>query len=131
MERRELFNCITAYLESHLQESPTLDKLEGELHYSKFYLNRIFREMSGKTIGAYVRARRLTEAARSLVETDISIVQISLDAGYNSQQAFTGAFRQVYHCSPKIYRKRKQFYPVCPPLNVSVLSLYRLEGCAA
>jgi len=131
MDRKELFNRITSYLETHLQEKPTLDGLAEELHYSKFYLNRIFRDLSGQSIGAYIRGRLLTEAARALVETDLPIIQISLNAGYHSQQAFTDAFRQAYRYTPKTYRERNRFQPICPPLEVTVINLYCLEGIAA
>lgn len=133
MEYQDITIHILTYLENRLQENPTLDELEEMLHYSKFYLNRVFREKTGQTIGTYLRARRLTEAARKLVETEAPIIEIALEAGYHSQQAFTGAFQQVYQCSPKTYRKQKQFTPICPSLieKTSVTNLYRLEEWAA
>ncbi len=133
MKSKELIKNILSYLENRLQENPTLDELEETFHYSKFYLNRIFRENTGQTMGMYLRGRRLTEAARKLVETETPIIEIALEAGYHSQQAFTGAFQQVYQCSPKAYREQKQFTPICPSLieKTSVINLYRLEGLAA
>ena len=55
----------------------------------------------------YYRGFTLEEAARALVETERPIVSIAMDAGYQSQQAFTMAFREVYHLSPRAYRTRK------------------------
>ncbi len=132
MEYTDITIYILTYLENRLQENPTLDELEEALHYSKFYLNRIFREKTGQTIGMYLRARRLTEAARKLVETDAPIIDIALESGYHSQQAFTGAFQQFYQCPPKVYRERKQFTPICPSfIEKTSIKLYRLEGWAA
>ena len=50
-------------------------------------------------------------AAQKLVETEQPIVEIAYEAHYDSQQAFTLAFRQLYECTPNIYRKNGVFYP--------------------
>ena len=90
----------------------SLEALEAHTGYSRFYLNRIFAEETGCTIHRYIMERRLTEAARKLVETDKTIVEISCEADYQSQQAFTLAFQRVYGCTPMAYRERKHFTPL-------------------
>ncbi len=50
-------------------------------------------------------------AAQKLVETDQPIVEIAYESHYDSQQAFTLAFKQLYECTPNIYRKNGVFYP--------------------
>ena len=55
----------------------------------------------------YIQGRRLTLAARELVETKKPITEIAYEAHYNSQQAFTLAFHQLYLCTPQTYRKEK------------------------
>ncbi|MDE6701907.1 MAG: helix-turn-helix domain-containing protein, partial [Acetatifactor sp.] len=62
----------------------------------------------------YIQGRRLTLAAWKLVETKQPIVEIAYEAQYDSQQAFTLAFKRVYECTPKIYRKNGVFYPKQP-----------------
>ncbi len=132
MDQNKLAYRILSYLEAHLEENPTLDVLAERLHYSKFYLNRVFQQATGQSIGTYVRSRRLTEAARRLVETECPIVEIAMDAGYHSQQSFTGAFRQLYGCSPQVYRNQRRFSPACPPLTErSSWNMGRPEGRAA
>lgn len=93
-------------------ESLSLEAMEAHTGYSRFYLNRIFSEVTGCTIHRYIMERRLTEAARKLVETDKTIVEISCEADYQSQQAFTLAFQRVYGCTPMAYRERKHFTPL-------------------
>ena len=88
-----------------------LDKIANELNYSKFYIARIFTEETKCTIYKYIQGRRLTLAAQKLVETEQSIVEIAYEAHYDSQQAFTLAFKQFYGCTPKIYRKNGVFWP--------------------
>ena len=54
------------YIESHLQEKLDLETIAGAVHYSKYHLHRMFTDTAGLTIRAYIRRRRLTEAAKLL-----------------------------------------------------------------
>lgn len=101
-----------SYIEAHLSEDLTLDILADALHYSKFYLARTFAENMDCTVYQYIKKRRLTEAARELIQTKRPIADIALEAHYNSQQAFTLAFKRTYACTPYIYREKGVFYPV-------------------
>lgn len=65
------------------------------MHYSKYYLHRIFTKTTGVTIHAYLQRRRLTEAAKLLVFSNTSILEIALISGYESQQAFTERFKAM------------------------------------
>ena len=107
---KEILDSVEQKMESG--ESLSLEAMEARTGYSRFYLNRIFSEVTGCTIHRYIMERRLTEAARKLVETDKTIVEISCEADYQSQQAFTLAFRRVYGCTPMAYRERKHFTPL-------------------
>lgn len=102
---------VASYIENHIEEELSLDKIAEALNYSKFYMARVFAETTGCTIYKYIQGRRLTLAAKKLVETDDPIVDIAYEAHYNSQQAFTLAFGRLYQCSPQVYRKNGVFYP--------------------
>ena len=99
------------YIEAHIDEDLPLDKIANALNYSKFYIARIFAEKTNCTVYKYIQGRRLTLAAQKLVGTDQPIVEIAYEAHYDSQQAFTLAFKQSYGCTPYIYRKNGVFYP--------------------
>lgn len=102
---------VLDYIENHLEEELNLDTISKNIGYSKFYLNRVFTEYTGITIYKYLQKRRLTVAAEKLVKTDNTIMEIAYEAGYDSQQAFSYAFKQVYLCSPKRYRDIGIFTP--------------------
>lgn len=59
----------------------------------------------------YLQNRRLTVAAEKLVKTDKPIMQIAYEAGYDTQQSFSFAFKQIYLYPPKIYRDIGIFMP--------------------
>lgn len=111
MNKNAVVKKVVDYIETHIDEDLPLDKIAGTLNYSKFYLARIFAEETKCTVYKYIQGRRLTLAAQKLVETEQPIVEIAYEAHYDSQQAFTLAFKQVYGCTPKIYRKNGVFYP--------------------
>lgn len=111
MSENNIIEKIVEYIEENLNEDLTLDKIAKELNYSKFYIARVFVEKTECTIYKYIQGRRLTLAAQKLVETQKPIIEIAYEAHYNSQQAFTLAFHQLYFCTPQTYRKNGIFYP--------------------
>lgn len=100
------------YIDLHLDEALDLDRVAGALSYSKYHLSRMFAALTGFTLHQYIRRRRLTEAARLLVFTDRPILDIALGAGYETQRSFTVGFKALYRCSPRAYRKKKNFHPL-------------------
>ncbi|BCJ94068.1 hypothetical protein acsn021_16370 [Anaerocolumna cellulosilytica] len=110
--RKETVAKIIDYIEEHLQDNLDLDEIAKQAGYSKYHLERIFAKENGSTIYQYIKKRRLTEAARQLVFTDKPIIEIAFGAKYESQQAFTHAFRTLYQVTPQIYRENCVFLPV-------------------
>jgi len=100
------------YIEDNLNHKLDLDNIAKSLHYSKFHLHRIFTKTTGLTIHDYIQRRRLTEAAKLLVSSQKSIIEIALISGYESQQAFTGIFKAMYKTTPAHFRKTNLFYPL-------------------
>lgn len=96
---------VLSYIDGNLDKDLGLDQIAKELNYSKFYMIRTFKEETGVTLYQYIRDRRLKEAARKLMETKQPIVEISFEAGYGSQQAFTQAFRKTFQCTPQECRR--------------------------
>lgn len=111
MKDMSITKRILLYIENNLNSELSLEKIAKDLNYSKFYIGRTFRDNTGMTLYKYIQGRRLDEAARKLAETDHPIIEVALEAGYSSQQAFTQAFRRVYACTPQEYRRTGRFIP--------------------
>lgn len=116
MERqKEIVEKVLHYIEDNIKNNRekeiNVDTIAENVSYSKFYLNRLFSECTGITIYKYLQSRRLTMAAEKLVKTDLPIAQIAYEAGYDSQQAFSLAFKQLYAYPPKVYRSIGVFLP--------------------
>lgn len=111
MDGMPITEKVLLYIEDNLDKKLTLEKIAEELHYSKFYMARAFKENTGCTLYKYIRGRRMDEAARKLAQTGKSIAEIALEAGYGSQQAFTQAFGCAYQCTPQEYRRTGVYLP--------------------
>ena len=92
------------YIESHLASALTLDEIADVAGVSRFHLVRAFAAATGFSVMRYVRARRLSEAARALAAGAPDILHVALDAEYGSHEAFTRAFREHFGITPEAVR---------------------------
>lgn len=99
------------YVEEHLTEKMDLTSLALHVGYSKYHLHRMFVGVVGFPVHEYVQRRRLTEAARLLIFSEQTIIDIAFVAGYETQQSFTRAFKNQFGDSPHEFRKKREFYP--------------------
>ncbi|MGH0052375.1 MAG: helix-turn-helix domain-containing protein [Sphaerochaetaceae bacterium] len=119
-----MYNQITQtaatidYIEQHLDEKLNLDIVAAGVCYSKYHVHRVFRQTVGMSIHTYMKRRQLTEAAKLLVQTDIPILDIALQSGYESQQAFSSIFTAMYKKSPKTFRCSNRFYALQLPYEL-------------
>jgi len=94
------------FIESHFAEDLSLDDVATAGGVSRYHMSRVFGAATGCSVVRYVRGRRLTEAARSLAGGAPDILAVALDAGYNSHEAFTRAFRDQFGLTPEALRAR-------------------------
>lgn len=124
-DQKEVVKKVIDYIEKNLEKEINLDIISKNIGYSKFYLNRIFTEQTGITIYKYLQNRRLTIAAEKLVKTDKPIIQIAYEAGYDTQQSFSFAFKQVYLYPPKTYRDIGIFMPKQNRISMSYSCVFK------
>jgi len=107
MEPIDLINQAIDYMENNLTEPIRLENISAVGGYSRFHFCRLFVDLTGETPAGYLRKRRLSEAARELVNSKKPILNIALDYQFQSQEAFTRSFKRRFRISPGIYRKRR------------------------
>jgi AraC family transcriptional regulator len=94
------------YIESHLNGDLSLDAIADAAGVSRFHLSRAFAASKGCSLAGYLRARRLSEAAKALADGAPDILTVALDARYGSHEAFTRAFRQQFGLTPEELRSQ-------------------------
>jgi len=98
-------NEIDESIKHRDDEALTLRFLSRKLGYSEFHTTRKFRELSGITFRDYLRLRKLAFALIDVRDTQKSFLDIAVDYGFSSHEAFTRAFKITYSVTPKVYRK--------------------------
>ena len=94
------------YIESHLSVELSLEAIAEAAGVSRFHLSRAFASSTGRSLAGYLRARRLSEAAKVLARGAPDILSVALDVGYGSHEAFTRAFRQQFGVTPEELRSQ-------------------------
>lgn len=94
-------------IETDLHKNLTLTVLSDRCAISTHHMCRLFQLSTGLSIMSYVRARRLSEAARTIAQCDADILTVALGAGYGSHEAFTRAFANYFNILPSIVRKAR------------------------
>lgn len=97
---------VTAFIEIAFNQDITLDLMERELHLSKQYMSKIFREHTGLTIFEYLYRRRINEAKQRIQgQHNCSITDICFEVGFNNVSHFSTLFKTHVGLSPERYRK--------------------------
>lgn len=95
---------VQLFIQSHLDEDLSLERLAEVAEYSACHFHRIFRGIVGESADDYVRRLRMERAALALRYTHRNVLEIALDAGYGSHEAFTRAFVRTFHATPSEYQ---------------------------
>jgi AraC family transcriptional regulator len=96
---------VVDWIEQHLDQPLTLERVAQRAGLSPYHFSRLFTARIGRSVMAHVRGRRLVRAARRLcAEPRLKLVDLALDAGFESQEAFTRAFKRLFGVSPGRFR---------------------------
>ena len=99
--------CVNL-LSERMSEDVRIEELAKELGISAAYLQRLFRQVHGMTIIDYLNRMRIERAKLLLLNTDDPVVEIAVEAGFNSRQHFTRVFTSLEGTSPQDYRREKR-----------------------
>lgn len=81
------------------------DDLAARAHLSRFHFDRLVAAAAGEPPGAFRRRILLERAAYQLLTADRTVLEVAIDAGYGSHEAFTRAFARAYGASPAHWRR--------------------------
>lgn len=106
---------IRHYLDTHFQESLTLEELAAMAHWDKFYFSHQFSSSYGISPINYLLRKRVEHSKHLLETTDYSITQIAESSGFSSQNYFSQIFKKTTGMSPRQFRKRAGKEPASIP----------------
>ena len=94
------------YLKQNFREQISLERLAYEVGFSSAYLSRLFKKVENQSFTSYLQNLRLSEAKKLLSESDMRIIDIAMNSGFENVCYFNELFKKVENCTPSEYRRR-------------------------
>ncbi len=94
------------------------DQLAGRFHFSRFHFDRMIRSVAGEPPQAFRRRILLERAAYRMVTTSAPLIDVAVEAGYGSHEAFTRAFTKAYGVAPAEWRRKPGHLQIDAPSGV-------------
>lgn len=107
MDYKKALEKAVIYIESNLGSNIKVENVARAAGYSYYHLNRQFTAILGESVGSYIKKRRLADASKKLLYTNRKIIDIAMESGFDSSEAFSRAFKVIYKVSPQTYRKNR------------------------
>lgn len=101
-------------MRENLSEQLTVDDMARTAMFSKFHFSRLFQRVTGVSPGRFLSALRLQEAKQLLVDTTLTVTEVSHRVGYSSVGTFSYRFTRSVGVSPSSYRQLGGFSPTAP-----------------
>jgi len=92
------------YINENFSRTITLNEISELVNMSPVSFNRFIKKRTGRTFVHYLNATRISFASRWLLETDLSIGEISYKCGFNSVANFNRLFKKAKNCTPKEFK---------------------------
>lgn len=94
------------YIQEHFSQTITLNEISELVNMSPVSFNRFIKKRTGQTFVHYLNDTRISFASRWLLETDLSIGEISFKCGFNNIANFNRLFKKAKNCTPKEFKKQ-------------------------
>lgn len=92
------------FMHNNYSRELALEEIASAAYLSEYHFARLFKQITGLTVHAYLANLRLDRARKLLVETALPISEIASTVGYQSQSHFTKIFKSVTGTTPRAYR---------------------------
>jgi AraC family transcriptional regulator len=120
MPNNQCLQKALEFIDENIMNDINLYDISCAAGFSVPHFYRLFKRLTGDTVGSYILRRKLSMAARDMKNSNKSISSIAFDYGFESHDVFTRAFTRVYGISPRKYRQGEGL----PPLK-----RYAVEDC--
>ncbi|MBQ9765993.1 MAG: helix-turn-helix domain-containing protein [Lachnospiraceae bacterium] len=115
MNKLEILSNALEYIEQNLAGTIKTEDVANNCFCSKSTLENLFRCINHISVHDYITKRRMTCAGRMLLETpDKRVLDVAIEYGFSSNEAFTRAFSQVWNCTPSEFRRSYRYTELFP-----------------
>jgi AraC family transcriptional regulator len=121
-------NKVYDYLQYNNIAGAGLKELSQIADLSPFHFHRIFKAVTGETLGEFIVRIKLEKAAKLLSDSKATISQVAYDVGFETPSSLSKAFKKRYNVSPTQYRQGESIN--CKVLHPSAKPLSALQASA-
>ncbi len=104
-EPETLYQRISHFIEEHIDEELSLDRLAKEFFVSKYHISHIFKDNLGLSVHQYITKKRLSLCRQALM-SDTNVIEIYRSFGFGDYSSFFRAFKKEYGISPSELKKQ-------------------------
>ena len=106
LKHSQIEKALVDYADEYFTANISLSGLSKMFYMNEKYLGRLFKKATGKSFNRYINEKRIKLAESELINTEKSIIEISLDCGYNNVTYFYRLFDSFYGMPPAAYRNK-------------------------
>lgn len=119
IDSKEMIEACVNYIEININDKITLDDISQEIGMSKYYLHRMFKALTGESIIEYVQARKLSASINELANSNMRIIDIAMDYGFDHEQSYIRAFKKRFGYTPLKVRSDQISIGITEKINTS------------
>ena len=108
MDQGAVVRDVLRFLDAQLRSEVDLDEIARIAGYSLSQFYRVFAQVTGQRPAEYIRKRRLASACRDVAFSEQRLIDIAIDSGFSSQEAFTRAFQRELSITPGRFRMQQK-----------------------
>ena len=105
MNTATVIHDLLDWIDNNLESRLDIETVARRAGYSKWHLQRIFKEHTGYPLAEYIRMHKLQRSVERLANSDEPILNVAIALGFDSQQSFNRSFKRQYGQAPGAWRR--------------------------
>ena len=105
--QNDQLNNAVNYLHNHFRENPNLNTVAEIAHYFPTHFSHVFHKKIGRSYNDYLNELKVAYAKQLLLTTNLKVIDVGYQSGFNSYNNFYSTFKHYTNFSPAEYKKRK------------------------
>lgn len=118
MQLNERLQNAVNFMENYLKEGISIKDIADRAYFSIYYFQRLFKAISGYSVMAYLRRRRLAKVAEELSIQERRVIDLALEFQFASEPSLIRSFRESFGVTPGNFKRNTHPLWITPRLNL-------------